>query len=73
MYTPRQAEEELGIPASTVRTWAERSARTGLYACGVDGGGRWMYWEADLRALRLGLRLRNDEGERVICDVDDVR
>lgn len=73
LFTAQQAEEELGIPASTVRTWAQRSQRTGLLPYGMDSRHCPAYWEADLRALRLGLRIRDDDGERVIRDVDDVR
>lgn len=72
--TPAEAQQELGIPAATVRTWHHRRERTGLYPIArVTGKNLPVFWEADLLALRHGLRLRDDEGRRVIESIDDVR
>lgn len=60
-----EAQRILGIPVSTVNTWWQRRATTRLVRAGLDERGRLLFWEADLLALRLGLRLRDDEDERI--------
>lgn len=60
-----EAEEYLGIPASTVATWHQRQATTGLYSLGADRSGRPLFFEADLIVLWRGLRIKNSDGERI--------
>lgn len=63
-YTATEAERALGIPATRIRKWAQRRARTGLEAVGLNWRSEPLYWEADLRALERGERVRDDRGER---------
>jgi transposase len=51
------ADKMLGIPASTVRTWYHRRARTGLYPVSQDRRGRLRFRETDLIRLRDRRRL----------------
>lgn len=60
LLSARDAEKVLGIPASTVRTWFQRKARTGLWDYGRDQRGHPMFREADLIALRDRRRPRID-------------
>lgn len=78
LLSPVEAEKHLGISASTVRTWHHRRQRTGLYSAGVDRYGRPLFYEADLIALKLRLRVRDKQGQRhhtmhqVMARVDQV-
>jgi hypothetical protein len=63
----RDAERLHGIPASTVRTWYQRRARTGLYPVGRDRRGNPLFRESDLLHLRRSAKpLRGRDGQR--CD-----
>ena len=65
LLSARDAEKVLGIPASTIRNWHHRRARTGLESAGKDRRGNPMFHEQDLKDLRGGKRtLRNRHGER---------
>ena len=59
-----EAQKHLGISASTVRTWHHRSKRTGLFAAGLDRDGKPLFFEADLLALKLRRRVRDNHGRR---------
>ncbi|HEY9413533.1 MAG TPA: hypothetical protein VIQ30_02135 [Pseudonocardia sp.] len=65
-----EAEKHLGIPASTVSTWHHRESVTRLHSVGRDGSGRPLFYEAELIALRRGLRLRDDDGKRIQTMLD---
>lgn len=52
LFTTRQAQEYLGIPAGTVRSWACRVAQTGLRALDYDKNGRALYDVTELLELR---------------------
>lgn len=52
LLTTRQAQEYLGIPAGTVRSWACRVAQTGLRALDYDRNGRALYDVTELLELR---------------------
>lgn len=64
LLSPRDAQKELGIPASTVRTWFQRKQRTGLWDVGRDNRGHPVFYEADLIALKLRRRVRDKHGRR---------
>lgn len=64
LLSASEAQQHLGTPASTVRTWHQRRDRTGLYAAGQLGG-RPLFYEADLLALRQGHKIRDETGARV--------
>lgn len=68
--TARDAETHLGIPASTVSTWHQRRDHTGLHSVGSDNRGHPLFYEVDLIVLRRGLRLRDNEGQRIYTMVD---
>jgi len=55
--TARQAETQLGVPASTIRAWASKSKQR-LYAVGIDPWGRKLYRLSDVLALRDATRRR---------------
>lgn len=59
LLSARDAEKLLGMPASTVRTWAGRHRATGLYSAGLDRCGRPLYRESDLIRLRRGECIRH--------------
>lgn len=63
-YTATEAERALGIPATRIRKWAQRRRRTGLEAVGHNWRSEPLYWEADLRALERGERVRDEHGNR---------
>ena len=48
-YTAAEAERHLGIPASTVRSWARRRR---IVSRGIDEAGSPLYAVDDLRKLR---------------------
>jgi hypothetical protein len=60
-----EAQRTLGIPAWTVMTWWERRETTKLSRAGLDDRQRPLFFEADLLTLRLGLPLRDEDGERI--------
>lgn len=64
LLSATEAQQHLGINASTVRTWHQRRATSGLYAAGLLDGAP-LFWEVDLLARRLGLNPRDADGERV--------
>lgn len=64
LLSPVEAEQHLDIPASTVRTWYQRRERTGLYTGGLDRYGKPLFFEADLLALKLRCRVRDNQGRR---------
>lgn len=49
LFTPAEAERQLGIPASTVRSWFRRKR---LWHFGIDEHGRPMFDRDDLVRLR---------------------
>lgn len=65
LLSARDAEKRLGIPASTIRTWAQRHRATGLYSVGLDSYRRPLYRETDLIRLRRGQRIRHPDGEHL--------
>jgi hypothetical protein len=73
LLSPVEAQQHLGIPASTIRTWHQRRATSGLYAGGLLGRAP-LFYEADLIAAKRGLRIRNDQGDRVhtLADLREV-
>lgn len=66
LLSAAEAQRLLGIKAGTVRSWALRRHRTGLYSGGVDNRGAPVYWEADLLAIASKQRLRDYSGNRLI-------
>jgi hypothetical protein len=56
--TAREAETELGVPASTIRAWASASKQR-LYAIGIDLKGRKLYRLSDVLTLRDATHRRN--------------
>lgn len=64
LLSPVEAQQHLGIPAATVRTWHHRRRRTGLHAAGRDRHGRPLFYEADLLAMKLRKRVRDKLGRR---------
>jgi transposase len=71
LLSPAEAQQHLGISASTIRTWHQRRATSGLYSAGLLGRAP-LFYEADLIAAKRGLRIRDDQGER-IHTLDDLR
>lgn len=65
LLSARDAERTLGIPASTVSTWHSRKEQTGLYSFGLDTRRNPLFYEVDLIVLRRGLRVMDDEGQRI--------
>lgn len=63
LLSARDAEKLLGIPASTVRSWAARRRATGLYPAGTDHRGHPLYRKSDLERLRRGQRIRHANSE----------
>jgi len=61
LYSARDAEKVLGIPASTIRTWYQRRAKTNLWHYAADRRGRPMFKGRHLIALRDGCRRIPDE------------
>ena len=64
-----QAQNVLGIPAQNVRKWASRGKNTGLCVVGSDPRGYPMYYEADLIALSRGMKIRDEDGNRVLFEI----
>lgn len=64
LLTAGEAHKHLGISASTVRTWHHRQRYTGLFSVGLDRHGRPLFYEADLLALKLRKRIRDNDGRR---------
>lgn len=62
LLTAQEAERELGIKASTIRTWHQRRKWTGLYPQGLNRRNHPMFREADLVLLRQHGRLRDQHG-----------
>jgi DNA-binding transcriptional MerR regulator len=56
-YTAAEAERHLGIPASTVRSWARRRQ---IVARGLDEEGSPLYAVSDLRTLNRKRARRNN-------------
>jgi hypothetical protein len=73
LLSPAEAQQHLGIPASTIRTWHQRRATSGLYAEGLLGRAP-LFYEADLIAAKRGLRIRDDQGDRIhtLADLREV-
>lgn len=73
--SPWEAQKHLGIPMTTILGWTKQfvwamgpqgpEQRPKLLTVGQDAHGRDLYYEADLVVLWRGLRLRDDEGERI--------
>lgn len=61
----KDAQNLLGIPASTVTTWHQRKLETGLWSVGVDHRDHPFFYEVDLLVLRRGWTIKNSEGERI--------
>lgn len=57
LLSARDAEKVHGISASTIRTWWQRRARTGLWDYGRDRRNAPLFRECDLLALSRGERL----------------
>ena len=77
LLSPAEAQQHLGIPASTIRTWHQRRDRTQLYAAGMLGRAP-LFYEADLLAVQRGLTIRDEHGERVhtlrdLREVDETK
>lgn len=68
LLSATDAEHTLGIPASTVRTWAERQK---IYSGGLSTQGHPVYWEVDLMALRHKRPVRDDNGDH-LWSMDDA-
>lgn len=64
LLTAHDAQQVLGIPASTVTTWHHRRLQTGLYSRAYDER-RPLFYESDLIALRCGQPVRDAEGNRI--------
>lgn len=76
LLSPAEAQQHLGIPASTIRTWHQRRARTQLYSAGLLGRAP-LFYEADLLAAQRGLPIRDDRGVRIntlrdLLEVDET-
>ena len=59
LLSAADAERVLGIPASTVRSWWRRRARTQLWDYGRDARNHPLFDELDLVALRDRTRSRD--------------
>ena len=66
----RDAEQVLGIPAGTVRSWFARKGTTQLWDMGRDSRNNPMFWEVDLLVLRAGKRIRDSAGQRMHTMMD---
>lgn len=55
VITTREAEESLGIPASSIRAWASRER---IYAVSIDANGERWYRLAEVLELAAGTRRR---------------
>lgn len=73
LYSPAEAARELGISAGRIRVWHHRRERTGLFPAGYSRRGDPQFYEADLRALAAGRRIRDEHGERVTVPADTKR
>lgn len=77
LLSPAEAQQHLGIPASTIRTWHQRRTTSGLYSAGLLGRAP-LFYEADLLAAKRGLPIRGDDGERLhtlrdLREVDETK
>lgn len=63
LLSPVEAQQHLGINASTVHTWHQRRATKGLHAAGRLGR-QPLFYEADLIAVHRGLKVWDEHGER---------
>jgi DNA-binding transcriptional MerR regulator len=68
--TAREAEEQLNVPASTVRAWASQGR---LHAVSIDAKGRRWYRLSDVLALRDSTRRRgrHTRPNRARCSDDE--
>lgn len=72
LLSATDAENELGIPAGTVRSWWNRG-REGMQLGGLDAvRNRPLFWECDLLALARGEPIRDIRGRRILT-MNEVR